>query len=229
MTQAPRSPRSFSLRPPRFKLSSVPVPTTCHPERSCRPQSGRQRSRRIPTKLTPHNSVKAFSTGDGYKLTRARLNITSAVNVPTKAGTGRMNTRRTPHTNCRLKQGDPCGGWPHSNDTTKQTISRKCGESSNTPTIRLPALIFRHARQAAYTIPPNARIIAPSTSKIERMHALYEALLVPASPATDRWPILPRSLRFQPKPRKYQRAPRPTYPLLVILSEAKDLCTWNYH
>jgi hypothetical protein len=83
------------------------------------------------------------------KLARARLKIRSAVNVPTKTGSGRINTRRTAQTNCTLKQCDPCGGWPHSNDTTKHTISRKCGDSSNTPTIRLPALIFRQARQAA--------------------------------------------------------------------------------
>jgi len=46
-----------------------------------------------------------------------------------------------------LKQRDPCGGWPHSSDTTMQTTSRKCGASSNTPKIRLPALIFRQDRQ----------------------------------------------------------------------------------
>jgi hypothetical protein len=80
---------------------------------------------------------------------RVLLNKINAVSEPTKAGTGRMNTMRTAHRNCVLKQRDPCGGWPQSNDTTIQTTSRKCGDRSTTPIIRLPALIFRQDRQTA--------------------------------------------------------------------------------
>jgi hypothetical protein len=84
-----------------------------------------------------------------YKGVRARLDIMSAVIVPARAGTGRMNTMRTAHINCLLKQGDPCGGWPHSTDTTIQTRNRKCGESSNAVIIRLLGVILCQDRQAA--------------------------------------------------------------------------------
>jgi hypothetical protein len=45
----------------RGTASAVPkTPTTCHPERSDRPQRGRSRSRRTSTKPTLPNPVKAF-------------------------------------------------------------------------------------------------------------------------------------------------------------------------
>jgi len=84
-----------------------------------------------------------------YKGMRARLDIMNAVIVPANAGTGRMNTRRTAHINCVLKQGDPCGGWPHSTETTMEMRSRKCGDSSNAVIMRLPGGILRQARPAA--------------------------------------------------------------------------------
>src|ERR1700722_15541197 len=115
---------------------------------------------------------------------RARLNIMSAANVPAKAGSGRMNTMRTAHTNCVLKQRDPCGGWPHSNDTTIQTTIRKCGDRSDTPTIRLPALMFRQDRKAAHAAPQNAKTIRQRSSKIQRMQALYEGLITHSSQVT---------------------------------------------
>jgi hypothetical protein len=129
------------------------------------------------------------------KGTRARLKIISAVIVPANAGSGRMNTIRTPHTNCVLKHCDPGGGWPHSSDTTRQTIKRKCGDSNNTPAIRLPTLIFRQDRQPAYITPKNARTITQSSSKIKRMQGLYVGIFVPASaPAQG---MQPRSWKRQ--------------------------------
>src|ERR1700722_19520692 len=61
------------------------------------------------------------ATIKAYKTMRARLNIMSAANVPTRAGRGRKKTRRTLHRNCVLKQPDSCGGWPHSNTPTIHT------------------------------------------------------------------------------------------------------------
>src|SRR5580704_6001097 len=46
-------------------------------------------------------------TSPAYEAERARINIPSATSVPTKAGSGRMKTSRTPHRNCVLKHRDP--------------------------------------------------------------------------------------------------------------------------
>src|ERR1039458_194356 len=128
--------RAFSYAAPTLAPNLAALGVTCNPQVEAASGAMAVRKDGRPT-------IKA------YKGMRARLNMISAVNVPTKAGSGRMNTMRTPHRNCTLKQRDPCEAWPHSNDTTIQTTSRKCGDSSNTPIIRLPALIFLQDRYAA--------------------------------------------------------------------------------
>src|SRR6202522_795530 len=59
---------------------------------------------------------------------------------------------------------DPCGGWPHSCDTTMHTISRKCGARRRRLAIRFLSPIFRQARQATYTAPQKARTITQGKS-----------------------------------------------------------------
>jgi hypothetical protein len=67
----------------------------------------RVNTRTLETRKARHPAGILCSTRAAYEAERARINIASATSVPTKAGSGRMNTIRTPHRNCVLKQLDP--------------------------------------------------------------------------------------------------------------------------